>query len=75
MDIMKDLGFRVEKKTLEWTMTKTKDEAVQWIRNRSVSSYENLTDEEIEEGVREVLEKPGDIIEMASEKEIIIACK
>ena len=75
IEIMTDLGFRVEKKSFAWTMTKTKEEAVQWIRNRSVSSYENLTDEEIEEGVREVLEKPGDIIEMVSEKEIIISCK
>lgn len=72
---MSDIGFKVEKKTFEWTMTKTKDEAVEWIRNRSVSSYENLTDEELEEGVREVLSKPGDIIEMLTEKEIIIASK
>ena len=72
---MSDIGFKVEKKTFEWTMTKTKAEAVEWIRNRSVSSYENLTDEELEEGVREVLSKPGDIIEMLTEKEIIIASK
>ena len=58
-----------------WTMTKTKAEAVEYIRNRSVSSWENLTDEELEEGVREVLDKPGDIIEINTEKEIIIACK
>ena len=75
IQIMSDVGFKIEKKTLEWTMTKTKAEAVEYIRNRSVSSWENLTDEELEEGVREVLGKPGDIIEINTEKEIIIACK
>ena len=72
---MEEAGFSVSKSEVRWTIRKSKEEAVNYIRNRSVSSWEQLTDAEIEEGVAEVLARPGDVVEVKSEKEIIVAVK
>ena len=75
MEILNGLGMSVEYKTVTADSTKTKAETVEYMRNRSVSSWEMLTDEEIEEGVRSIQELEGDIINQSVEKEIIVATK
>ena len=75
MDLLKGLGMNVEYRTVEQQVTKTKAETIDYIKNRSVSSWEMLSDKEIADGVKEVEEKFGDIITVRGEKEIIIASK
>ena len=75
MDLLKGLGMNVEYRTVEQQVTKTKAETIEYIKNRSVSSWEMLTDQEIADGVKEVEEKFGDVITVNGEKEIIIASK
>ena len=75
MDLLKGLGMNVEYRTVEQQVTKTKAETIEYIKNRSVSSWEMLTDKEIADGVKEVEEKFGDVITVNGEKEIIIASK
>ena len=75
MEILSGLGMRVEYKTVTADSTKTKAETIEYMRNRSVSSWEMLSDEEIEEGVRGIQEHDGDIITSSVEKEIIVATK
>jgi len=75
MEILEGLGMRVEYKTVMADSSKTKAETIEYMRNRSVSSWEMLTDEEIEEGVRSIQESGEDIITSSIEKEIIVATK
>ena len=75
MEILSGLGMKVEYKTVRQDSTKTKAETIAYMRNRSVSSWEMLTDEEIEEGVRSLQELEGDIIKQSVEKEIVVATK
>ena len=75
MDLLKGLGMSVEYRTVEQQFTKTKAETIEYIRNRSVSSWEMPSDKEIADGVKEVEERFGDIITVQGEKEIIIASK
>ena len=75
MEILEGLGMRVEYKTVMADSSKTKRETIEYMRNRSVSSWEMLTDEEIEEGVRSIQESGEDIITSSIEKEVIVATK
>ena len=75
MEILEGLGMRVQYKTVMADSSKTKAETIEYMRNRSVSSWEMLTDEEIEEGVRSIQESGEDIITSSIEKEIIVATK
>ena len=75
MDLLEGLGMNVEYRTVEQQVTKTKAETIEYIKNRSVSSWEMLSDKEIADGVKEVDEKFGDIITVQVEKEIIMASK
>ena len=75
VNTLTDVGFDVKTEYIEQKVTKTKQEAVDYIRNRSVSSWANLTDEQIEEGVKELDENYGDIVEYSTEREMIIATK
>ena len=75
MQILSDLGMKVEYKTVTADSSKTKAETIEYMRNRSVSSWEMLTNEEIEEGVRMIQESGEDLIISSIEKEIIIASK
>ena len=75
VNTLADVGFDVKTEYIEQKVTKTKQEAVDYIRNRSVSSWANLTDEQIEEGVKELDENYGDIVEYSTEREMIIATK
>ena len=72
---LSDVGFEVSTEYVEQKVTKTKQEAVDYIRNRSVSSWANLTDEQIEEGVKELNDNYGDTVEYTTEREMIIATK
>ena len=69
-----DFG-KVEKFSIECHNSKTKEEAIAHVKNRSASSWSTLTDEEIEEGIKDVQENFGDIIKYITEMEIIIATK
>ena len=74
--IFESLKFRkVEKFAIVCHTSKTKDEAIAHIKNRSASSWATLTEDEIEDGVKDVQENFGDIIEYITEMEIIIATK
>ena len=74
--IFESLKFKkVEKFAIECHTSKTKDEAIAHIKNRSASSWATLTEDEIEDGVKDVQENFGDIIEYITEMEIIIATK
>ena len=56
-------------------ITQTKDEAKEYIRRRGASRWANMTDAQLEEGVRDVEINFGDIIEYTREREMIIATK
>ena len=56
-------------------ITQTKEEAKEYIRHRGASCWANMTDAELEEGVRDVETNFGDIIEYTREREMIIATK
>ena len=56
-------------------ITQTKEEAKEYIRHRGASCWANMSDAELEEGVRDVETNFGDIIEYTREREMIIATK
>ena len=59
----------------EEVITQTKEEAKAYIRHRGASCWANMSTQELEEGVRDVEENFGDIIEYNREREMIIAAK
>ena len=56
-------------------ITQTKDAAKEYIRRRGASCWANMTDAQLEEGVRDVEINFGDIIEYTREREMILATK
>ena len=51
------------------------EEAMNYVRNRSVSSWEAFSDEEIEEEVKNIQNMECDNIEYFTQREMIIASK
>ena len=51
------------------------EEAMNYVRNRSVSSWEAFSDEEIEEEVKNIQNMECDKIEYFTQREMIIASK
>lgn len=51
------------------------EEAMNYVRNRSVSSWEAFSDEEIEEEVKNIQNMECDSIEYFTQREMIIASK
>ena len=73
--ILGDLGFDIEKKVFDDDMKITKEEAIQTIRNISISCLSPLSEEEIEEGIEEVEREYDDVISFSIAKETIVARK
>ena len=74
-NLLADLGFHVEKQIFEDDATITKNEAIESIMNRSLSVLSALSDEDIEEGIKEVEREYNDIISYKRIYEMIIAHK
>ena len=74
-NLLADLGFHVEKQIFEDDATITKNEAIESIKNRSLSVLSALSDEDIEEGIEEVEREYDDIISYKRIYEMIIAHK
>jgi len=73
--LLLELGFSVKTKVFDEVITQTKEEAKAYIRHRGASCWANMTQAELEEGVRDVENNFGDIIEYTREREMIIAVK
>ena len=73
--ILEDLGFKIDKKIINDEMKITKEEAIKYIKNKSISLISALSEEEIEEGIAEVEREYGDVISFRMTREMIIARK
>jgi len=75
VNTLKSIGFKTEQVTKDQKVVKTKEEAMNYVRNRSVSSWEAFSDEEIEEEVKNIQNMECDSIEYFTQREMIIASK
>eukprot|EP00092_Neocalanus_flemingeri_P017532 GFUD01018967.1.p1 GENE.GFUD01018967.1~~GFUD01018967.1.p1 ORF type:complete len:267 (+),score=71.52 GFUD01018967.1:95-895(+) len=76
-NLLKDLGFQVDKQIIHGDKNMSKDEAIQMIKNRGISGLSVLSDDELKEGIEEVESKYEgcSVIEWKNKREMIIACK
>jgi len=75
VETLTSIGFKTERATMDQKVVKTKEEAMNYVRNRSVSSWEAFSDKEIEEEVKNIENMECDNIVYFSQREIIIASK
>ena len=74
-NILGDLGFQIEKQVFEDDATISKNDAIESIKNRSLSSLSAMSEEELKEGIEEVERNYGDFIYYKQIWEMIIAQK
>ena len=74
-NLLKELGFHLDKRIFDEQKDITKSEAIETIKNKSISCLSALSEEDIAEGIEEVEREFDDVITYRVPRELIIASK